>query len=95
MPENVTLISDPTTIFIYLTGAVAFVFILSEVKQLKKLFHYLPPVIWAYFVPMISTTLGILPDSSPVYSLIRDYLLPFSLVLFLLSADLPGIINLG
>jgi len=95
MPEKITLISDPTTIFIYLTGALAFVFILSEIKQLKKLFHYLPPVIWAYFVPMISTTLGILPDSSPVYSWITRYLLPFSLILMLLSANLPEIIKLG
>ena len=95
MPENVPLISDPTTIFIYLTGAVAFVFMLSEVKQLKKVFHYMPPVIWAYFVPMISTSIGILPDSSPVYSWITRYLLPFSLILMLLSANLPEIIKLG
>ena len=95
MTENVALISDPTTIFIYLTGAVALVFILSEIKQLKKLFHYMPPFIWVYFVSMISTSIGILPDSSPLYSWITRYLLPFSLILMLLSADLPEIIKLG
>ncbi len=95
MPENPALINDPTTIFIYLSGAVGMVFILSEVKQLKTLFHYLPPVIWTYFVPMISTSIGILPDSSPLYSWITRYLLPFSLILMLLSANLPEIMKLG
>ncbi len=89
------LISDPTTIFIYLSGVVALVFRLGEVEKFKKFFHYVPPLIWCYFVPMISTSIGILPDSSPTYAWITRYLLPFSLVLMLLSANLPAIMRLG
>lgn len=95
MPETTSLISDPTTVLIYLVSTVALVFRISEVEKLKKLFHYLPPVIWIYFVPMISTTLGILPDTSVTYSWISRYILPFSLVLLLLSANLRDIMKLG
>lgn len=89
------LITDPTTIFIYLSGVVALVFRLGEVEKFKKFFHYVPPLIWCYFVPMISTSIGILPDTSPTYTWITRYLLPFSLVLMLLSANLPAIMRLG
>ncbi|MCH8288690.1 MAG: DUF819 family protein, partial [Candidatus Marinimicrobia bacterium] len=95
MPDNMPLITDPTTIFIYLSGVVALVFRLGEVEKFKKFFHYVPPLIWCYFVPMISTSVGILPDTSPTYAWITRYLLPFSLVLMLLSANLPAIMRLG
>lgn len=95
MPDNMPLITDPTTIFIYLSGVVALVFRLGEVEKFKKFFHYVPPLIWCYFVPMISTSIGILPDTSPTYTWITRYLLPFSLVLMLLSANLPAIMRLG
>ena len=95
MPDNMPLISDPTTIFIYLSAVVALVFRLGEVEKFKKFFHYVPPLIWCYFVPMISTSVGILPDTSPTYTWVTRYLLPFSLVLMLLSANLPAIMRLG
>ena len=95
MPDNMPLITDPTTIFIYLSVVVALVFRLGEVEKFKKFFHYVPPLIWCYFVPMISTSVGILPDTSPTYAWITRYLLPFSLVLMLLSANLPAIMRLG
>ena len=95
MPDNMPLITEPTTIFIYLSGVVALVFRLGEVEKFKKFFHYVPPLIWCYFVPMISTSVGILPDTSPTYAWITRYLLPFSLVLMLLSANLPAIMRLG
>src|SRR5262245_55167150 len=44
---------------------------------------------------MISTSLGILPASSPLYSALARYLLPASLVLMLLSAELRSIARLG
>ena len=95
MPESTSLISDPTTVLVFLASTVGLVFRISEVEKFKKLFHYLPPVIWIYFVPMMATTLGILPESSVTYSWISRYLLPFSLVLLLLSANLPDIMKLG
>ena len=63
--------------------------------RLRKLFEVLPPVIWAYFVPMIATTLGVTPAVSPAYSWISRYLLPLSLFLLMVTIDLPAVLRLG
>ena len=55
----------------------------------------MPPVIWVYFFPMFSTTLGIIPETSPLYDWIKLYILPASLILLLLSANLPALSKLG
>jgi uncharacterized membrane protein len=89
------LITDPTTIFALLAGMLAAVFWLSGLPQLKRLFEILPPVIWAYFVPMIATTLGVTPAANPAYSWISRYLLPFSLFLLMVTIDLKAVLKLG
>ena len=89
------LITDPTSIFAALAGMLAAVFWLSQRPALGKLFEILPPVIWAYFVPMIATTVGITPAMSPTYSWISRYLLPLSLFLLMVTIDLPAVLRLG
>ena len=89
------LISDPISIFIYFTIVLAGIFYLGEVKALGKFFRIFPPLIWTYFVPMIGTTLGITPDSSPVYSFMSNTILPMVLVLLIIPTDVKAIINLG
>ncbi|GIV61174.1 MAG: hypothetical protein KatS3mg044_0040 [Rhodothermaceae bacterium] len=88
-------ITEPTHLFAFLAAILGLVFWLSTLPPLKKLFEFVPPVIWAYFVPMIATTLGVTPDSSPVYSWMSRYLLPFSLFLLMITVDLPAILRLG
>ena len=92
MPDQATtaLITEPTALFAFLAAILGLVFYLSTLEPLKKLFEYMPPVIWAYFVPMIATTLGITPSSSEVYSWMSRYLLPFSLFLLMITVDLPA-----
>ena len=89
------LITEPTTLFAFLAAILGLVFYLSTVPALKKFFDYLPPVIWAYFLPMFATTAGITPDSSVTYSWMARYLLPFSLFLLMITVDLPAILRLG
>ncbi len=74
---------------------VALVFALSRLPQLAWFFDRLPPVIWAYFLPMLSTTFGIIPSASPAYDWMSRYLLPFALFLMMLTVDLPAITRLG
>ncbi|QXD15578.1 DUF819 family protein [Rhodocaloribacter litoris] len=93
--ETLFPITEPTHLFAFLAAVLGLVFWLSTLPPLKKLFEFLPPVIWAYFVPMIATTLGITPDSSPVYSWMSRYLLPFSLFLLMITVDLPAVLRLG
>lgn len=97
MPESLSeaLITEPTALFACLAGLLGLVFWLSTVPALKKGFEYLPPVIWAYFLPMFTTTAGITPAASPVYDWMSSYLLPFSLFLLMITVDLRAILRLG
>ena len=79
----------------FLAAILGFVFWLSTFDQLGPFFKYLPPVIWAYFLPMFCTTLGITPAESPVYDWMSTYLLPFSLFLLMITVNLRAILQLG
>lgn len=71
------------------------VFQLARRPALKPLFDRLPALVWTYFLPMLSTTVGILPAESPVYRAMARYVLPASLVLLLLSSEIKSIARLG
>ena len=88
------MVTEPNQLFALLAGVLALVFWLSTIPALKKFFTILPPVIWAYFLPMFLTTTGITPASSEVYSWMSRYLLPFSLFLLMITVDLPSIMML-
>jgi uncharacterized membrane protein len=79
----------------YLAGVVALVFQVARMRALQPLFDKLPALVWTYFLPMLSTSAGILPAESPVYRAIARYLLPASLALLLLSSELRAIARLG
>lgn len=71
------------------------VFWLDSFSVFDPIFRYLPPVIWAYFIPMLCTTFGVTPAESVVYDWMSTYLLPFSLFLLMITVDLNAIIRLG
>ena len=89
------LLHDPMSVFAFLAGLVAGIFWLSGVPRLKRLFTYLPPVIFVYFLPMISTTLGITPPASAAYDFTTRYFLPVALFLLMISVDLKSVARLG
>ena len=89
------MIQDPLLVFAYLAALVALVFQLARLPALRPLFDRLPALVWTYFLPMLSTTVGVLPAESPVYRAIARYLLPASLALLLLSSELKAIARLG
>ena len=89
------MIQDPVLVFAYLAAVVALVFQVARRPALRPLFDRLPALVWTYFLPMLSTTAGILPAESPVYRAIARYLLPASLSLLLLSSEIKAIARLG
>jgi len=96
MPESSTaLITEPMAVVAWLAALLAGIFWLSGQPRLKKLFAITPPVIYAYFLPTLSTTLGITPSASPAYDWILRYLLPTALFLLMISVDLKSILRLG
>lgn len=94
-PASSALITDPMALSALLAAILGGVFWLNSFEAFEPLFKYLPPVIWAYFVPMLATTAGITPSGSPVYDWMSTYLLPFALFLLMLTVDLKAIWNLG
>jgi uncharacterized membrane protein len=89
------LFTEPLTVIAVLASVLAGVFALSSVEKLEPLFKFAPPVIWAYFIPMMLTTFGVTPSSSPVYEWMSAYLLPFSLFLLMITVDIRAILRLG
>lgn len=91
-----SLITKPVTLFAFLAGVVAAIYWISAIPSLGWFFRYFPPLIWMYFVPMVTTTLGITPDSSTLYSpFMSQVLLPAVLVLLLIPSDVRSIAKLG
>jgi uncharacterized membrane protein len=90
-----TLLSNPTSIIIFLTVILAFVYWLKDRKFAAPVFKVIPFILWIYFLPMLATTLGITPPSSKGYTWVTNYFLPASLVLLLVSSDIPTILKLG
>ncbi len=93
--EQTALLTDPMAIFAYLAVVLGVVFWLSSIPRLSKLFELTPPVIYAYFIPTISTTVGITPGASPAYDWMVRYLLPVALVLLMITIDLRSVARLG
>ena len=58
------LIKDPVFLLAYLAGIVGLVFQVSRVPRLQGLFDRLPALVWTYFIPMLSTSAGIIPDEA-------------------------------
>lgn len=89
------MIEAPFALLATLAAAVALVLQLAGKPALAPLFRRVPAIFWIYFVPMLATSVGLLPSASPLYSALSRYLLPATLVLILLSSDLRAIARLG
>ncbi len=89
------MINSPIGIIAVLLSIETALFYLSEKKETKKFFKYLPSVFWIYFLPMLASTFRIIPQDHKIYSYISSNLLPASLILLLISANLKKIFRLG
>ena len=89
------MIQDPNAIFIYVITLIGLIHYLKSISALKKVFKYAPPIIWIYFLPMLSSGIGIIPTDSSLYSWTSKYLLPPALILLLLSSNLKILSTLG
>ena len=89
------MIKDPNAIFVYIIFLIGIIYYLRSQPSLTKLFKYMPPVIWVYFLPMISTSIGIIPNDSALYGWTTRHLLPPALILLLLSSNIRAMTALG
>jgi uncharacterized membrane protein len=78
-----------------LLGVLGLLFLADRHPVLQRFFRVVPLLVFVYFVPTVLSNLGVIPLQSELYRFVRVYLLPASLVLLVLSVDLPAIARLG
>jgi uncharacterized membrane protein len=78
-----------------LLGVLAGLFLLQHQRHGARLFAVVPLLVFCYFVPALLSNLGVIPAESDLYVFIRRVLLPASLVLLVLSTDIPAVLSLG
>ncbi|MDZ7265760.1 MAG: DUF819 family protein [candidate division KSB1 bacterium] len=89
------LLQSPMAILAVCAGLCALVFWTSVQPWARRFFSIVPAILFVYFLPTLATTFGLLPAVSPLYDWMRDYLLPFSLFILMMTADLPAIMKVG
>ena len=73
---STAVLTNPMDVFAFLAAVVALIFWVSGLERFRKLFEVVPPVIYVYFLPILATTAGITPSSSPAYDWTTRYFLP-------------------
>lgn len=90
---NETLISSPAGVMTVLICVVSFWFWLEK-KSRWKIFNFLPPLIFIYATPVLLSNFGLIPFDSAAYDFLRDYGLPFFIVLMLIKVDVLGALRI-
>lgn len=91
------VITQDAPILGLLLACLALVFHTSRLPRFAKFYGIVPALLMAYFLPAILNSTGIIEagEGSSLYHVASRYLLPASLIMFCLSIDVKGIINLG
>jgi uncharacterized membrane protein len=89
------MITDPVAVLCVLLGVLALLFGIAAHPRYGRVFKAVPLLVFAYFVPTVFSNTGVIPLESPLYAFIRSWLLPASLVLLVMCADIPAILRLG
>ncbi len=95
---SAALISADPVILGLLAAILGLVFVTesSDKPFWKKFYTYVPALLLCYFIPGLLNTIGVINgETSRLYPMARDYLLPLALVLLCLACDLGAIIRLG
>lgn len=89
------MIAHPALLLTVLILVVSAVVTLARKPSAQFFFKYLPIPLWCYFIPTVLSTMGIIPSSSPLYSMMSHHLLPACLILLLIGTNLPSILKLS
>lgn len=89
------LLNHPAFILLFLVATVALAhWLYPSLKKIPGL-GFLPIPFWCYFLPMLATTAGLIPDKSPVYGFFSQHVMPASLTLMLIGVNIPAILTVG
>jgi uncharacterized membrane protein len=89
------MVQTPLGVLSVLLAVLAGLFLIQRHPSGARLFRTIPLLVFCYFVPALLSNLGVIPAESEVYAFIRRVLLPASLLLLVLSTDIPAVLSLG
>ena len=89
------MIESPLGVLTVLLFVLAGLFSFQRHPWGNRLFRTVPLLVFCYFVPALLSNVGVIPAESDLYLFIRRVLLPASLVLLVLSTDIPAVLSLG
>jgi uncharacterized membrane protein len=89
------MIQAPLSVLTVLLAVLAGLFLLQRHPVGARVFRLIPLLVFCYFIPALLSNLGVIPGESELYVFIRRVLLPASLVLLVLSTDIPAVLSLG
>ncbi|MBI4356081.1 MAG: DUF819 family protein [Candidatus Omnitrophica bacterium] len=93
--DRPSMIRHPLLLSLYLVLLVAAIRGVMRRHGTWPVFQWLPTPVWCYGLPMLGTTCGLTPPSSPVYAAITAWLLPPTLFLLLLPANVRELAQAG
>ncbi|MHC4405103.1 MAG: DUF819 family protein [Planctomycetota bacterium] len=95
--EPLALIGEPVAVLAVLLGVLAGLFTLASRPWGRQFFRVVPLLIFAYFIPTALSNTDVIPRDSEfiLYEMIKEWLLPASLILLTMSVDIPAILKLG
>ncbi len=89
------MIQHPAAIAAVLLAVEGTVLYLAGHSRTERFFKFLPHIFWIYFLPMVLSTFGIIDPKCPFYGQVTQWVLPMSLLVLLMTVDVPSIIRLG
>ncbi len=92
---DTALINNSFGLLALLSIIPAIIFTVDSHAKYGKIFKFVPPLVFAYFIPTILTALNIIPSEAIIYKQIKTFVLPASLLLLTLAVDIKGIMRLG
>ncbi|MCO4755702.1 MAG: DUF819 family protein, partial [Bacteriovoracaceae bacterium] len=88
--------TNDATVLGLLFLVLGFVFYTETLDRFAKFYSVVPSLLLCYFIPGIMNSVGLIDgENSRLYFVASRYLLPATLVLLTLGADLPGVMKLG
>ncbi len=89
------MIQDPMPIIAVCASVCALVFWSASTGWGSRVYKIVPSVVLIYYLPTLLSVSGVLPSQSVAYDWMRDYLLPFSIFLLMVTIDLPAVLRIG
>lgn len=95
--EAAAWIEAPVPVLAVLLAVLASLFALQRTALGRRVYRVVPVLVFCYFVPTLLSNTGVIPNDArfPLYEFVKDWLLPASLLLLVLSVDIPAILHLG